>query len=65
MCWQCRGLRKEQLLMVNRHNLPPDVEALFTKQPPIQDVIEFALGDRGTYFISYRDHDGQVSCRKY
>ncbi|KAF2676253.1 hypothetical protein K458DRAFT_424872 [Lentithecium fluviatile CBS 122367] len=47
------------------HNLPPDVEALFTKQPPIQDVIEFALGDQGTYFVSYRDHDGQVLCRHY
>lgn len=47
-----------------RHNLPPDVEALFVKQPPIKDVIEFALGDHGTYFISYRDDDGQVYCSK-
>lgn len=47
------------------HNLPPDVEALFTKQPPIKDVLELALGSQGTYFISYRDHDGQVFCRHY
>ncbi|KAF2243410.1 hypothetical protein BU26DRAFT_117282 [Trematosphaeria pertusa] len=47
------------------HNLLPDVEALFTKQPPLKDVIEFALGDNGTYFVSYRDHDGQIFCRHY
>ncbi|KAJ4348696.1 uncharacterized protein N0V89_010074 [Didymosphaeria variabile] len=46
-------------------NLPPDVEALFTKQPPIKDVIEFAMGENGTYFVSYRDHDGEVVCRHY
>lgn len=47
------------------HNLPPDVEALFTKQPPIKDVIEFALGEEGAYFVSYRDADGAVYCRHY
>ena len=54
-----------RMLMAFRHNLPPDVEALFTKTPPIKDVIEFALGSQGTYFISYRDHDGQIFCSKY
>lgn len=48
-----------------RHNLPPDVEALFTKQPPLKDVLELALGDNGTYFVSFRDHDGQIYCRHY
>jgi hypothetical protein len=57
MCWH--------MLTYARHNLPPDVEALFTKTPPIKDVLELALGTQGTYFISYRDHDGQVLCRKY
>ncbi|KAF2826315.1 hypothetical protein CC86DRAFT_27963 [Ophiobolus disseminans] len=47
------------------HNLPPDIEALFTKSPNIKDVIELALGSNGTYFISYRDHDGQVLCKHY
>ncbi|ORY03557.1 hypothetical protein BCR34DRAFT_667373 [Clohesyomyces aquaticus] len=47
------------------HNLPPDVEALFTKSPPMKDVLELALGENGTYFISYRDHDGQIFCRHY
>ncbi|KAF2031670.1 hypothetical protein EK21DRAFT_62861 [Setomelanomma holmii] len=47
------------------HNLPPDIEALFTKTPAIKDVIEFALGSNGTYFVSYRDHDGQVLCKHY
>ncbi|KAF9732168.1 hypothetical protein PMIN03_000622 [Paraphaeosphaeria minitans] len=46
-------------------NLPPDVEALFTKRPPIKDVIEFALGENGTYFVSYRDHNGEIYCRHY
>ncbi|KAF2179047.1 hypothetical protein K469DRAFT_717558 [Zopfia rhizophila CBS 207.26] len=48
-----------------RHNLPPDLETLFTKQPPIRDVLELALGENGAYFISYRDHDGQIFCRHY
>lgn len=52
-------------LTESRHNLPPDVEALFTKTPAIQDVVEFALGDNGTYFVSYRDHDGQLLCKHY
>ncbi|KAF2016676.1 hypothetical protein BU24DRAFT_423049 [Aaosphaeria arxii CBS 175.79] len=47
------------------HHLPPDVEALFTKQPPIKDVIECAIGENGAYFVSFRDHDGQVYCRHY
>ncbi|KAF1917949.1 hypothetical protein BDU57DRAFT_528453 [Ampelomyces quisqualis] len=47
------------------HNLPPDVEALFTKTPAIQDVIELALGNNGTYLVSYRDHDGQILCKHY
>jgi hypothetical protein len=51
--------------ITSRHNLPADVEALFTKTPAIQDVIEFALGDNGTYFVSYRDHDSQVTCKHY
>lgn len=47
------------------HNLPPDVETLFTKTPAIQDVIEFTLGANQAYFVSYRDHDGQVLCKHY
>ncbi|KAF1926687.1 uncharacterized protein M421DRAFT_213913 [Didymella exigua CBS 183.55] len=47
------------------HNLPADVEALFTKTPPIRDVIELALGPNQTYFVSYRDHDGAVACKHY
>jgi hypothetical protein len=54
----------EWALTMDRRNLPSDVEALFTRQPPIKDVIEFALGDLGTYFVSYRDHDDQILCRK-
>ncbi|KAF2006224.1 hypothetical protein P154DRAFT_615568 [Amniculicola lignicola CBS 123094] len=49
----------------NRRNLPPDIEALFTKTPAIKDVLELALGDAGTYFISYRDHDGEIYARHY
>lgn len=56
--------RTVSLIWRYRHNLPPDVEALFTKQPPIKDVIEFALGEEGAYFVSYRDADGAVYCRK-
>ncbi|KAL5113652.1 hypothetical protein ACEQ8H_008467 [Pleosporales sp. CAS-2024a] len=48
-----------------RHNLPPDIEALFTKNPAIKDVSEFALSDNGAYFISYRDHDGQLLYKHY
>ncbi|KAF2711154.1 hypothetical protein K504DRAFT_466173 [Pleomassaria siparia CBS 279.74] len=47
------------------HNLPPDVEALFTKTPPIKDVLDLALGNNGTYFVSYRDWDERVMCRHY
>ncbi|KAH7117679.1 hypothetical protein B0J11DRAFT_536469 [Dendryphion nanum] len=47
------------------HNLPADVESLFTKSPPIKDVIELTLGENGAYFVSFRDHDGQVYCRHY
>jgi hypothetical protein len=47
------------------HNLPADVEALFTSTPPIKDVIEFALGANGTYFLSYYDAAGQAQCRHY
>ena len=47
-----------------RHNLPPEIEMLFTKQPPIQDVFEMALGENWAYFVSYRDADGGVYCRK-
>ncbi|KAF1938383.1 hypothetical protein EJ02DRAFT_410588 [Clathrospora elynae] len=47
------------------HNLPPDIEALFTQTPPIIDVIELALSSNQTYFISYRDHDGQIKCKHY
>ncbi|KAF2633148.1 hypothetical protein BU25DRAFT_452956 [Macroventuria anomochaeta] len=47
------------------HNLPPDVETLFTKTPPIRDVIELTLGANDSYFVSYRDHDGQVLCKHY
>ncbi|KAF2731409.1 hypothetical protein EJ04DRAFT_579122 [Polyplosphaeria fusca] len=46
-------------------NLPPDVEALFTKTPPIKDVLELSLGEHGTYFVSFRDSDGQIYCRHY
>lgn len=46
-------------------NLPADVEALFIQQPPIKDVIEFALGENGAYFLSYRDAEGKVCCRHY
>ena len=37
---------------------------LFTKQPPIQDVFEMALGENWAYFVSYRDADGGLYCRK-
>jgi hypothetical protein len=47
------------------HDLPPDVEILFTKTPPIRDVIELALGANETYFVSYRDHDGTIACKHY
>ncbi|CAO2648653.1 Nn.00g079200.m01.CDS01 [Neocucurbitaria sp. VM-36] len=47
------------------HNLPPDIEALFTKTPAIKDVIELAIGAHETYFISYRDHDGKIRCKHY
>ncbi|KAF1844508.1 uncharacterized protein K460DRAFT_335276 [Cucurbitaria berberidis CBS 394.84] len=47
------------------HNLPPDIESLLTKTPAIKDVIELALSDKGTYFISYRDHDDQILCKHY
>ncbi|KAH6642474.1 hypothetical protein C7974DRAFT_430928 [Boeremia exigua] len=47
------------------HNLPGDINALFTKTPPIRDVIELALGVDGAYFVSYRDHDGGVLCKHY
>lgn len=38
---------------------------MFTKQPPVRDVIELALGPNSSYFISYRDHDGQILCKHY
>ncbi|EAT86845.1 hypothetical protein SNOG_05781 [Parastagonospora nodorum SN15] len=47
------------------HNLPSDIEALFTQTPAIQDVIELALGNNGTYFVSYRDHGGKILCKHY
>jgi hypothetical protein len=47
------------------HNLPADVEALFTFSPPIKDVIEFALGSHGTYFLSYYDSAGHAQCKHY
>ncbi|KAL6705231.1 hypothetical protein ACN47E_007191 [Coniothyrium glycines] len=47
------------------HNLPADIEALFTKQPPLRDVIELAIGPSSSYFISYRDHDNQLLCKHY
>lgn len=48
-----------------RHNLHPDIEALFTKTPAIKDVIELSTGNNGTYFVSYRNHDGQILCKHY
>ncbi len=53
------------LLTHARHNLPADVETIITKTPAIREVIELAVSDRETYFISYRDHDGQVLCKHY
>ncbi|KAF1348288.1 hypothetical protein EJ07DRAFT_169644 [Lizonia empirigonia] len=47
------------------HNLPPEVKTLFTKTPSIQDVIELTLGANQAFFVSYRDHDGQVLCKHY
>lgn len=47
------------------HNLPPDIEALFTQTPPIRDVIEFALGANGAYFVSYRDPAGAPACKHH
>lgn len=47
------------------HNLPPDIEALFTKTPAIRDVLDLALGANQSYFVSYRDHDGQTRCKHY
>ncbi|CAI6329063.1 unnamed protein product [Periconia digitata] len=47
------------------HNCPPDVEALFTRQPPIGDVLEYALGEGGAYFLSYRDTDGDIKCSHF
>ncbi|KAF2660905.1 hypothetical protein K491DRAFT_577929, partial [Lophiostoma macrostomum CBS 122681] len=48
-----------------RRNLPPDVESLFTNQPPIKDVLELVLGENGAYFLSFRTPDGQILCRHY
>jgi hypothetical protein len=48
-----------------RHNLPPDLEALFTSTPPIQDVLELSLGSNGTYFVSYRDSTSALLCKHY
>lgn len=47
------------------HHLPADIETLFTKTPPIRDVIEFSLRTNGAYFISYRDHDAQLYCKHH
>ncbi|KAF2741682.1 hypothetical protein M011DRAFT_472876 [Sporormia fimetaria CBS 119925] len=58
-------LTKQRELTRLRHHLPPDVEALFTKQPPIKDVLELAVGEKGAYFVSFRDHDDQILCRHY
>jgi hypothetical protein len=56
---------EQQLLTNYRKNLPADVETLFTKTPAIKDVVELVLGSNDTYFVSYRDHDGQISCKHY
>ena len=58
-------LAENTRLIRRRHNLPPDIEALFTKTPAIKEVIELAISDKETYCISYRDHDGQVLCKHY
>jgi hypothetical protein len=50
---------------VPRHNLPPDIEALITSTPPVKDVIEVALSENQTYFISYRDQNSQMQCKHY
>jgi hypothetical protein len=49
----------------HRHNLPADIEALFTQSPAIKDVVELALGANGTYFVSYRDEFSQILCKHY
>ncbi|KAF1830101.1 hypothetical protein BDW02DRAFT_642408 [Decorospora gaudefroyi] len=47
------------------HNLPPDIEALFTATPPITDVIELALAPNSTYFITYRDATNTIHSKHY
>lgn len=47
------------------HDLPADIETLFTTQPPIRDVVELALGPTGSYFVSYRDHTNQLQVKHY
>jgi hypothetical protein len=52
-------------LPITRHNLPPDIESLFTSTPPIKDVLELALGPNSTYFISYRDASSTLLAKHY
>ncbi|KAF2640670.1 hypothetical protein P280DRAFT_370132, partial [Massarina eburnea CBS 473.64] len=48
------------------HNLPPEIEALFTTPPPPTDVLELALGDAGAYFMTYRDAStNTILCKHY
>ena len=44
------------------HNLPPAVEKLFTKQPPIKDIYELVIGPSGSYYIGYLGSDNKVYC---
>lgn len=44
--------------------LPPDVGALFTKQPKIKEVYEMALGPDGSYMVAYLDHTGCRLCTR-
>lgn len=49
------------------HGLPTDITVLFTNTtPPVQDVVELALGTSGAYFISYRSPvTGDLLCKHY
>ena len=49
----------------NRNNLPAAVDRLFTKQPPIKDVYELALGPADSYYIGYKDADDQMYCMNH
>ncbi|KAI9722999.1 MAG: hypothetical protein M1812_001448 [Candelaria pacifica] len=48
-----------------RNNLPAAIDRLFTKQPPIKDVYELALGPAESYYIGYKDADNKLYCMNH